>query len=58
MERSKRLGKKAKGQLGNFLKGAENSRECVSHSLAGSCFSEARLLQGPEPPAFLFSPGP
>lgn len=37
--RSKRLGEeKAKGQLGNFLKGAENSRECVSHSLAGSCF--------------------
>lgn len=29
---------KAKGQLGNFLKGAENSSECVSHSLGGSRF--------------------
>lgn len=25
---------KAKGQLGNFLKGAENSRDYVSHSLS------------------------
>lgn len=29
---------KAKGQLGNFLKRAENSREYVSHSLGSSCF--------------------
>lgn len=34
---------KAKGQLGNFLKGAENSSECVSHSWGSSCLQRPGL---------------